>query len=261
MKFIHLTDTHLVAEGETLLGNDPAERLRGAVVSINAEHSDAAFVVITGDLTDQGRAGEYAAFRREIAALGMPVHCLLGNHDNRDAFLAAFPEVRPDPHGFVQSAFDTTVGRFILTDTHVPGSDSGDLCAARLAWLKDQLSTSAHPVFLFLHHPPMPLGLPSLDNIPLVNPDALFAVLEPALPRIRHLFFGHAHRPIWGTWRGIPYSCMRGMNHQIALDMTVPVDIFPANSEPPAYGVVLVSDDQITVHMHDYTSGGDTFEA
>ena len=40
MKFIHLTDTHVIGDG-LLYGQDPAARLRAAVASINAEHSDA----------------------------------------------------------------------------------------------------------------------------------------------------------------------------------------------------------------------------
>lgn len=50
MKFIHLTDTHVIGKG-LLYGQDPAARLRAAVTSINTEHSDAAFVVLTGDMT------------------------------------------------------------------------------------------------------------------------------------------------------------------------------------------------------------------
>ena len=50
MKFIQLTDTHVIAEG-LLYGQDPAERLAMAVASINAEHADAAFVILTGDMT------------------------------------------------------------------------------------------------------------------------------------------------------------------------------------------------------------------
>ena len=53
---------------------------------------------------------------------------------------------------------------------------------------------------------------------------------------------------------------MRGLNHQVALDLDGPPDRFTGNQEPPAYGVVLVSEDQVTVHMHDYTSGKGGFE-
>ena len=44
MKFIHLTDTHVIGEG-LLYGQDPAERLATAVRSISSEHGEAEFVV------------------------------------------------------------------------------------------------------------------------------------------------------------------------------------------------------------------------
>ena len=47
----------------------------------------------------------------------MPCHLMLGNHDERDAFCAAFPEAPVEPAGFVQQAFDTPAGCFILLDT------------------------------------------------------------------------------------------------------------------------------------------------
>ncbi|MDB4170329.1 hypothetical protein N9747_10080 [Planktomarina sp.] len=65
MKFIHLTDTHVIGDG-LLYGQDPAARLGAAVASINAEHGDAGFVVLTGDMTHWGDAAAYARFLREI---------------------------------------------------------------------------------------------------------------------------------------------------------------------------------------------------
>jgi 3',5'-cyclic AMP phosphodiesterase CpdA len=74
LKFIHLTDPHLLAPGRALHGTDPTWRLRRAVASINAEHADAAFVVITGDLADRGEPAAYAALADCLAPLRMPVH-------------------------------------------------------------------------------------------------------------------------------------------------------------------------------------------
>ena len=54
---------------------------------------DAAFVVVTGDLTDTGEPAAYEAFRAEISALSMPAHLMVGNHDDRGALAAAFPDL------------------------------------------------------------------------------------------------------------------------------------------------------------------------
>ena len=77
MKFIHLTDTHVIGDA-LLYGQDSAARLRAAVASINAEHVDAGFVVLTGDMTHWGDAAAYARLKYEIKKLKMPVHLMVG---------------------------------------------------------------------------------------------------------------------------------------------------------------------------------------
>jgi len=251
MKFIHLTDTHVTGKG-ALYGQDPAARLRAAVASINWDHSDADFVVLTGDMTHWGDAEAYTRFAREIKRLDMPVHLMVGNHDDTTAFAAAFPDTPRDENGFVQNGFDTPFGRFLLLDTKADDTHAGAYCAARQTWLARELDHTNGPIVLFMHHPPFQTGIISMDRIMLQDANAFYDVIAPHKARIRHLFFGHVHRAIFGNWRGISYSCMRGLNHQVALDLNGADDRIAANFEPPAYGVVLVGDDQITVHLHDF---------
>ncbi len=254
MKFIHLTDTHLVPPGTALEGLDPAVRLRAAVASINAEHGDAACVVMTGDLANAGEPAAYEVLRNELARLAMPVHLMLGNHDDPKALIGVMPELAALAEADFQTSVQTAAGRFILLNTHQPGTDAGGFPADRQDWLSAELEGSQDRVFLFMHHPPFPVGLPGMDSLRLEEP-GFWRVLEPHKDRIRHLFFGHLHRPVWGSWKGIPYSGMRGLNHQMALDMVTEAPDFYACHEPPAYGVVLLEAEQVTVHMHEFESG------
>jgi len=59
-----------------------------------------------------------------------------------------------------------------------------------------------------------------MDRIALTDAAALIAVIKPNRARIRHLFFGHVHRPIAGSWLGIPFSTLRGTNHQVCFDLS-----------------------------------------
>jgi hypothetical protein len=68
---------------------------------------------------------------------------------------------------------------------------------------------------------------------------------------IRHIFFGHVHRPVSGSWRGVPFSALRGLNHQVWLDFSVSQGI-PCSLEPPAYAVILIDADSTIVHLHDF---------
>ena len=260
LKFIHLTDTHLVPAGRALYGTDPAWRLRRAVGSILLEHADAAFVVITGDLTHWGEPAAYGALREELAPLPMPVHLLVGNHDDRAAFRAAFPQAPTDASGFVQSAYSLGGLRHVLLDSNEPGVSWGVFCERRAAWLAQELASSGHePVHLYIHHPPFPVGIPAMDRIALRDSAPLRAALAPHANRLRHLFFGHLHRPLAGSWLGVPVSTVRGTNHQVALNLT-PSERVRGSHEPPQYAVVMADAEQTIVHLHDYLDAGPRFD-
>ena len=259
MKFIHLTDTHVVGGGRHLYGADPARRLALAVDSINTEHGDAAFVIVTGDMTHWGDAAAYEAFAAQVERLTMPVHLMVGNHDNTADFAARFPAAPRDENGFVQFALDTPHGRALCLDTTLPGTSAGGLCADRLGWLSARLAASDGPILLFMHHPPFPVGIAAMDAIMMRDAEAFHDVIAPHKPRIRHLFFGHVHRAIFGNWRGISFSCMRGLNHQVALDLSPDRTAIEGDLASPAYGVVLLDDQMVTVHMHDFTDTSPRF--
>jgi 3',5'-cyclic-AMP phosphodiesterase len=253
MKLIHLTDTHLVAPGERLYGLDPQARLDACIDDINRQHADAELVVITGDLTHFGDPAAFACLRTSLARLRPPVRLLPGNHDTRDVFRATFPQAPFDTRcEALQSVLDNEQGRFLFLDTTQAGTHAGWFDEARQDWLVDRLrEVDGRPVFLFMHHPPFPVGLPAMDAIGLVQADALSSRLTPWLPQIRHIFFGHVHRPISGSWRGVPFSTLRATNHQVALDFHS-ADAVPGSHEPPAYAVVLIRADQVLVHTHDF---------
>lgn len=258
-KFIHLTDTHFVEPGERLYGGDPRSRLEAAVRSIATEHADAEFCLITGDLAHLGQPQAYAALREVLAGLPMPVQLLLGNHDDRHAFQACFPAVPRDADGFVQRALPFRQGLLLMLDTNEPGVSHGVFCERRRAWLAAQLAVSGEqPVWIAMHHPPFDIGLPSMDAIGLREADAFEAVIAPHRQRLRHLFFGHVHRPVSGSWLGVPFSTLRALNHQVALDFRDDGRI-PGSFEPPAYAVVLADERQTVIHNHDFLDASERF--
>jgi 3',5'-cyclic-AMP phosphodiesterase len=253
MKFIHITDTHLVQPGLRLYGLDPAARLAAAIADINAHHADADLAVVTGDLTHWGEPEAYALFRDTMAALALPYVALVGNHDRRANCLAALSAAPQDENGFVQGFRDTSAGRMIFLDTLDEHSHAGQMCPLRLRWLEQTLQSSGldQPLLIFLHHPPFEVGVHDMDRIALAERQALQDVLTPCLHRVRHLFFGHVHRPISGSWLGVPFSTLRGTNHQVWFDLSRDCQHL-ASHEPPAYGVVLAGPTTTVVHTHDF---------
>lgn len=67
----------------------------------------------------------------------------------------------------------------------------------------------------------------------------------------RHLFVGHVHRPITGSWQNIPFSTLRGLNHQLWLDFSHERGI-PCSMEPLAYAIAFLSADAGVIHTHDF---------
>jgi len=262
IKFIHLTDTHQVRPGILLYDLDPRQRLDAAVASIVREHPDAAFVAVTGDLAHWGEPQAYQGLRQALEPLPMPVHLLLGNHDDRSAFRAAFPQAPADAEGFVQFVFDAGELRLVCLDTNEPGVAWGVFCERRAAWLAEALAAAARdgrPVHLMLHHPPFPVGIGAMDRISLLDPAPLRAALEPHRGLVRHMYFGHLHRPIAGSWLGIPFSTVRATCHQVALTLGDTARV-PGSHEPAQYGVVLADARGTVVHLHDFADPSARFD-
>ena len=250
--FLHFTDPHVPPPGETVLGGDPTSWLAAALDDAARRHGPgsaqpAAFAVFTGDLVRDGEPAAYARFRDMLDGLPWPVHLLLGNHDDRGAFCDAFPGAGLDDAGFAQRAVQTPAGLCLMLDTHAPGRSEGELCAKRLGWLAARLAESAGPVLLFLHHPPLPVGIPFMDGIALRDPDALWRTLAPHRERVRHIFHGHLHRPIAGSWRGLPISSLRGTAFAVRLDEQ-PGKAAVSREEAPCYSLVRVLDGDVVVH-------------
>ncbi len=252
MKILQITDTHIVPEKRDMHGVNPYQRLSACVEDIRQNHADAELCVITGDLAHRGEIGAYEALSEILARLPIAYHLLVGNHDDRENLLSVLPETPTDHNGFIQSTVDLAAGRLIFIDTVEKGEKFGGFCQRRADWLTNQLKGSANrPVYMFLHHPPFDLGIPNIDDIRLLRGEDLFADTIAPFPNIRHMFFGHVHRPIAGSWMGIPFSIFRGTAHQVALRMEATPHLVRSH-EPPAYGVILLNPHSTVVHFHDF---------
>jgi 3',5'-cyclic AMP phosphodiesterase CpdA len=262
MKLLQITDTHIPAAGELIYGVDARARLDACIEDINRHHADADLCIVTGDLVNHGAPAEYENLKGALDRLRVPLRLMVGNHDDRGHLCRFFPNTPLDEDGHLQSAVDTPVGRLVLLDTHDPGRSSGVLCERRLAWLSRRLAERpGEPVYLFLHHPPLRVGIEYMDDIGLRNPDALWECLAPHAERIRFMVFGHLHRPISGLWKGIPFAACPSTVHQIALELgRQPERRLLFNHEPPCYAIFQIEADRVIAHQQRYTENWKTFE-
>ncbi|HUF86175.1 MAG TPA: metallophosphoesterase [Thermohalobaculum sp.] len=262
MRFLILSDLHLVPPGAPLYGLDPLASLARAVELIVREHADAGFLVLMGDLAHAGEAAAYAALAEALALLPMPVIPLTGNHDTRAGVAAAFPDAPRDAHGFIEALQVFAEASVLTLDTLDEASTEADgvLCPARLAFLAQALAEAPadRPLLLLQHHPPMRLGLPGMDRIRLRNPEDEWAVIARGR-RPDYLICGHVHRPVAGVWRGIPFHVQRGLAHQIAFGPVAPEEGNRGTHEPPDLGIVEIGPGGIRVHQRPIRYDGPVF--
>ena len=229
---LHLTPGRRLAYGVV----DTATCLERCVQRIAGLDPSPDLVVATGDLVDTPVAQSYGLLREILAKLPLPVYLLPGNHDERGALRAAFPEhayLRQwDP--FVQYAIDDWPLRIVAIDTVIPGEDGGRLDDERLAWLEKTLSLRRDkPTLLIMHHPPFPTLIGHMDQIGLEGSDALARVIE-RHPQVERVLCGHLHRPIQFRFAGTIASTCPSPAHQVALDLAA--DAASAfRMEPPAF--------------------------
>jgi Icc protein len=235
MLFIHLSDLHLRDPASSAVACEHAKFVAACLKELAQTYPDAEFCVVTGDMTDQGEPAAYRWLSEQFNNLPFPTIPLIGNHDNRDAFLDEFGGRGYDQAGFIQSELRTNDAAFIFLDTVKTGSDAGTLCDLRLNWLKERLQKNKdRPVILFMHHPPCEIGDAIKDRIKLDNADALALALR-YTPNVRHILFGHVHRNISINWNDIPLTSLEGQKQfaegtQMDFALTAGIAIFERDS-------------------------------
>jgi 3',5'-cyclic-AMP phosphodiesterase len=178
-------------------------RLAAAVESVRAVRPQPDAVLLTGDLADHETDEEYEQLQELLKPLGVPLHPLPGNHDDRDALHRHFGVPGGDGER-VCYAVDLGPLRLVALDTKIPGEDAGALGAEQLEWLEAELAAAPEQLTLLaMHHPPLVTGVPAWDELGLAEPDrrALGDVIA-RHAQVRRLACGHLHRTMTGELAG-----------------------------------------------------------
>jgi 3',5'-cyclic AMP phosphodiesterase CpdA len=201
-RLAQLSDCHI---GAMWGSGDPVAGLKAAIAALSGLEDPVDAVLVTGDLTESGLDREYEVVADLIAALGVPVYALPGNHDHgqRLAHYLGWPGSTGTP---VERAADLGGFRLVALDTTRPGHDDGELGPERLAWLDQVLDGgSDKPTLVAMHHPPFTTGMQAFDRIGLSDGDrTALAKIVARHPQVRALVAGHIHRATTGTVAGRP---------------------------------------------------------
>nr|WP_315425636.1 phosphodiesterase [uncultured Albidiferax sp.] len=249
---LQLSDLHIREPGRLAYDRlDTAPYLQQAVDSILRLPQQPDAVVITGDLTDFGRAAEYAHLHSLLAPLTMPVYLMPGNHDDREQMRASFAEHAYLGHsGFVQFSVAVADLQLVALDTVVPGASHGSLCAERLQWLADTLDQQRdRPVVIAMHHPPFATLIGHMDDIGLLQGAAELEALVARHPNVERIICGHLHRSIQVRFGGSIAMTVPSPAHQVCLDLA-PDSASAWTLEPPGFALHALGDGgQLVSHM------------
>ena len=215
LKFIVISDLHIVPDGKLSHSIDTTARLQMAVEHINELHSDAAFCIAAGDLTDRGEIEAYQRLRPLLSKIQIPLFVTLGNHDKRENFLSVFNDTQTASTGFVDFCIDREDHRVLVMDSLDSGRDAGLLVSSQINWLRDKLDEASNKsVILVVHHNIVDLQI-STDSIRLDENRSLADTLQ-LHSDVRHVISGHVHLGSSGVYRGIPFTTFAGCHYNIA---------------------------------------------
>lgn len=257
MKIVHISDIHI--NPERILDLDPVDNFRKCLAHVEEHQKDADRVIITGDLTHHGRPESYAALKDILADSALTgeqaPRLLIGNHDNRENYAAAFPATGRDENGFIQWTEEVPAGVFVYMDSVQAGEHGGSYCQARRGWLETTLeSTRARgkAAWLFMHHNPTTVHVANADLIGIREEAELKALLARYRDTVRHMFFGHCHFTLSGSAAGIPFSAPRSTNHTCWPDFSGNAHRMGYGELQPNYNVCFLKGDDVVIHSIDF---------
>ncbi|RRQ29913.1 phosphodiesterase [Rhodococcus sp. Eu-32] len=242
---LHITDTHLIADGDLYGHVDSAARLSDVLKSIEASGIRPDALVFTGDLTDRGESRAYDALRALVEpvadALGARIVWAMGNHDDRAGFRTRLLDEVPST-GPIDRVHDIEGLRVITLDSTVPGHHHGEIFDDQLHWLAEVLATPAeHGTILAMHHPPVPAVLDLAVLVELIGQTKLAAVLRGT--DVRSILAGHLHYSTSAMFAGIPVSVASATCY--TQDLGVESGALRGRDGAQAFNVVRVYDDTV----------------
>ena len=193
---IQVTDPHFSEQSATtLLGLDTDDSFTKVRDQALAERGVADWLLVTGDLSNDGSLASYQRFQQQSQPLARQQRWLPGNHDDEQAMCVAV-----GANGCLQKNIMLPHWSIVLLNSAVPGQVGGTLTEEELLFLSETLAQSGdRHVMVCLHHHPVACGCDWLDQQQVSNADKLFEILD-RFSNVKAVLWGHVHQHI-DLWR------------------------------------------------------------
>jgi 3',5'-cyclic AMP phosphodiesterase CpdA len=148
--------------------------------------------------------GDYVTFLEEVSLFrenGISVHCVMGNHDNRQAFLEVIAKMEnkkkpTDIPDRLYSIIETSKANIFLLDSLKPNTAYGLLGKEQIDWLAHELDLrNDKPAILFAHHYPEIFRTSYFTYEKTLNDTALLFETIKERKHVKAYIFGHSH--VW----------------------------------------------------------------
>lgn len=226
IRLLQITDTHLGADRDAEIDGvntlASLERVLAAAVSEPAQAW-----LATGDLVHDGSAAGYRLLRSCLENVPVPIYCIPGNHD---APAQMHSDLIGDrirmPESLILGAW-----QIVLLNTHVPGSEGGELGPQRRERLRAMLAAPEAPhVLVVMHHPPVRIGSPWMDAMMLADAVEFLQIID-STARVRAILWGHVHQVFDRRRDGVrllatPSTCVQ---------FRPGADRYERDAQPPGY--------------------------
>lgn len=196
MRIFQITDLHIGEVDEQPFDVDVRENFLRTLDTIQQHPHD--LLIISGDLCYQdGDVAIYRWIKDQLDQRALPYKVIPGNHDDHCLMVQEFDL----PSSYNDNYF------FSLPHTEPPvvflNSGKGVLNPEQITSLKAYLEQTASSVCLFMHHPPIPMGVPYMDdNHAIQEAEPLLEVLT-AHPYPITIFTGHYHVEKSVRWKNL----------------------------------------------------------
>jgi Icc protein len=234
VRLVQFTDTHLLQDpADSVRGARTLPRLQACIAHARHHYYPVDAVLLTGDIVHDEPAA-YGYIDLLFGESPVPVLVIPGNHDVPDEMR------RRLAHGPFQLGGEWISGngwQVLLLESWFAESTNGEgrLGPAQLQAVDRALqsSTESHSLVV-LHHPPVPMDSPSLDELGLLDGPQLSATVAQHA-RVRGICWGHAHQALdlYGPGN-VRFMCTPATSMQFKpRDATFAVD-----DRPPGYRII-----------------------
>ena len=250
MKLIHLSDIHLMENGQIIWETDTKSHFDKAI-DIIKKLSDIDAIIISGDLSNDGSEWSYRYIDNQFASIGIPTYCCPGNHDNINFLSHKFePEFLQFKNYIYLEGWKFYFLNTVIPDEIDPSHNKarGMIPEKELLELERELTYNKIPTAIIFHHPAKEPG-GWLNRRLLENRDQFNHIIS-KFSHVKLVLYGHIHYGIQHEENGIIYSASPSIGY--AFDKELPK--FQIADKQEGFNIIEISNQSIQIskiNIHD----------